>query len=341
MATTFIGNGFPKNVEYGPEERRSWQIIKEQINAKFPNDRNLLISLTWFGPQFDNNEWQKILDFEAQNVVFDNLFLLATVDPPYLNVTELQLIKNKIKALRVFYLGNFDSPHQFNFFAPIIGKNFIKYNTDDLILESVKNIFLNYNLKPKQHRIDFIKLLIEKDLLNSGIVTVGYKDLAEFKNNFNLLQNGPYSVYSNREGITGFDIPRGFYTLHNMNIWRNTFLYINAATEFNPVNDLFCQQDTFKPLIGMRPFVINGVQKTYRWLRLNGFKTFNHYWEHIDIENGDVHNTIVELITYLNSLSRQEILLMYNDMILDLKYNKERFFEFSKEQKYKMNNLFL
>jgi hypothetical protein len=93
-------------------------------------------------------------------------------------------------------------------------------------------------------------------------------------------------------------------------------------------------------MLGLRPFVINGVQRTYRWLRLNGFKTFNHYWSHIDIENGPVHDTLIELITHLKKLDSSEILEMYNNMLPELMHNRNRFFEFAKEQKFKMENLF-
>jgi hypothetical protein len=140
--------------------------------------------------------------------------------------------------------------------------------------------------------------------------------------------------------VEGFGLPMDFYTLHKLDLWQQTFLYINAATEFDPINDLFCQQDTFKPMIGLRPFVINGVQRTYHWLRFNGFKTFNHYWSHIDIENGPVHETIIDLIKYLKLLDSSEVLAMYQDMLPELRHNKERFFEFAKEQQYKMEHLF-
>jgi hypothetical protein len=86
--------------------------------------------------------------------------------------------------------------------------------------------------------------------------------------------------------------------------------------------------------------VINGVKRTYRWLRTHGFRTFNHYWPHIDIETGPVHDTIIELIKYLNSLSRSDLQEMYNQMLPDLYYNRQRFFEFANEQQYKMDNLF-
>ena len=77
--------------------------------------------------QFNNGTWDELMDLNQQGQKFDNLFLLATVDPPYLNVVELQEIKNLTQALSVYLLGNFDSPHQFNFFAAVIDEKFKKY----------------------------------------------------------------------------------------------------------------------------------------------------------------------------------------------------------------------
>jgi hypothetical protein len=340
MSVTFIGVGFPISHDYSHEERSCWDSISRQIDKKFSDQQNLLISLTWFGPQFDNNEWNNLIELNTQGMVFDNLFVVATVDPPYLNITELQTVKNLSQALKVYYLGNFDSPHQFNFFAPIIAEKFTKYDEKDIVLRRLKYLYVNYNRKPKDHRVEFVNKLKETGVFDDGIVTLGkvnendpYISIGE--------KHETYLELGNRPEVWNFGIPQDYYSLHNMDVWKHVFLYINGATEFNPINDLFCQQDTFKPMLGLRPFVINGVQRTYRWLRHHGFKTFNHYWSHIDIENGPVHDTIIDLIKYLKSLESTEILLMYQDMLPELRYNKDRFFEFAQEQKYRMENLFV
>ena len=347
MTTQFIGTGFPTTVDYGNEERDCWKLILNQINDKFAGEQNLLISLTWFGPQFDNDGWQNLLEFESNNIKFDNLFLLATVDPPYLTVNEIQEVKNKIDAIKVFYLGNFDSPHGFNFFAPVISKNFKKYSNEELILTQIEKNYVNYNRKPKSHRVKLVKEILANGLESVGTLTLGRDQTHvhdnDANNNMYISIGEKHETYlelGNRPNVWEFGIPQDYYSLHNMDIWKKTFLYINAATESNPINDLFCQQDTFKPMIGLRPFVINGVQRTYRWLRNNGFKTFNHYWNHVDIENGNVIDTIVQLIRHLQSLTPNELLAMYNDMLPNLYYNKNRFFEFAQEQKYKIENLF-
>jgi hypothetical protein len=336
----FIGVGFPESMEYAFEERACWNTITKQIQESFSEQKNVLISLTWFGPQFNNNTWQEIISIEANKEKFDNIFFLATVDPPYLNDELIRLVKNKLQGLRVFYLGNFDSPHSFNFFAPVFADKSRKYAEQELLLSAPEKIFVNYNRKPKQHRVDFVKKLIDNDLLTCGTVTLGTDE-----NNSLLLTIGEkeadYEDWGNSKVHWGkFGVPHDMYSLHNMDIWRQTFLYINAATEFNTVNDLFIQQDTFKPFIGLRPYVINGVQRSYRWIRANGFKTFNHYWSHIDIENADVHDTMIQLIKFLSCMDKTEISEMYQDMLPDLKHNRLRFFEFAKEQQYKMEHLF-
>jgi hypothetical protein len=107
---------------------------------------------------------------------------------------------------------------------------------------------------------------------------------------------------------------------------------------------MFITEKTWKPILGLRPFLLNGQTKIYKYLRDQGFKTFNHYFEGIELENlkeFEVHDSIISVIKYLATLDKKEILAMYNDMLPDLKHNRKRFFEFAQEQKSRAENLFL
>jgi len=346
VSITFVGTGF-REEPYGFEEKLIWEKIIKQIDIKFPADENLVISMTWFGSQFNNlnDNWEKVMGFKNSKK-FHNIFLVATVDPIMIQDNSIRDIIHATSALHCYKLGNFDTSYQFNFFAIALGKYFTTYRVEDIMLKDIKNIYVNYNRKPKIHRINLVEQLYKNKLLDCGVVTLG-------KDENNVHNKGLKSMYlsigeknedyidnGNDKSIWNFGIPQDYFSLHNMNVWNSTFLYINGATEFEARDDLFCQQDVFKPLIGLRPYVINGVQKTYHWLRYHGFKTFNHYWKHIDIENGDVHKTIIELIKFLKRMETTELQAMYNDMIPDLRYNKERFFEFADEQSYKMEHIF-
>ena len=106
---------------------------------------------------------------------------------------------------------------------------------------------------------------------------------------------------------------------------------------------MFITEKTWKPIIGLRPFVLNGQTKIYQYLRDHGFHTFNHYWPHIKIEElseFEVHDSLIEVIKFLSTLSNTTLLEMYSDMLPALKHNRNRFFEFAQEQKYKIENLF-
>jgi hypothetical protein len=49
---------------------------------------------------------------------------------------------------------------------------------------------------------------------------------------------------------------------------------------------------------------------------------------------------VILAIEAVSNKTTQELLQMYQDMLPDLQYNRDRFFEFAKEQQYKINHLF-
>lgn len=341
MSLVYVGTTFGKNEPYALSEHALIDNIKQQIINKFTNDKCLLINLTWFGPQFDNDNWNKVLTLGE----FDRVFFLASVDPCMIGDHEISTIKKATNSLYIYLLGNFDSPHQFNFFAPVVVEKFVKYSANDLKLD-VEKIFICYNRKPKVHRVELVQQLKHESLDQFGTITLGRDETNIQNNNIDHeylsigMKEEDFITLGNHPDNWEFGIPLDNFSLHSMDVWKTSFLYIVGSTEFNPYDDLFCQQDTFKAILGQRPFIINGVQRTYKWLRYHGFKTFNHYWEHIDVENDNVHNGIIEVIKYLSSMTKTELTNMYYDMLPDLEYNKNHFYEFAKSQELLIDNIF-
>jgi hypothetical protein len=54
-----------------------------------------------------------------------------------------------------------------------------------------------------------------------------------------------------------------------------------------------------------------------------------------------VLDDIIQVLEHLDTKLAEEKMAMYNDMLPALKHNKNRFYEFSREQKHKMENIFL
>jgi hypothetical protein len=337
----FIGTSMPEQWLYGREERKIINLISDKINSKWPNDRNLLINLTWLGVGFDNGLWTEVCKIIEKKEHYDRVIMLSTVDPLFITPDEVQWLNDNLPTDVVYWAGNYQSDHEFNFFA-IVGKRlFHRYEDSSVIMTQPKYLFLNYNRKPRQHRIDFVRKLLTSGLAERGAFTLG-RD----KNNIFSQENDLYFTLGENQNdykdcmhaVEGFDIPDDVLSLHNMHYWQNHFLNIVGATQFWPWDPIFVTESQFKPMIGLRPFVINGNTNTYQWLERNGFRTFNKYFP-VDLEVHEtcVHDSIIEVLRYLETQNLQDL---YNQMMPDLLYNKNRFYEFADEQEYKLNHLF-
>jgi hypothetical protein len=347
MASTlkFIGKSFPSSWLWGRYESNCIRDIKQQINDRYLDQHNLLINLTWFGPQFANGLWNQL---QTLNQKFDNLFLLSTVDPPMINPEQIADIVQKLGNPKLFKIGNFDTNYHFNFFAPLLAENFATYDQSELLLTECKYVYINYNRKPRQHRVAFVQQLLKNDLVKHGVVTIGRSNVVYDKDPNNQLfltigeEPNDYRQHGHwfASGSDEFGIPHDVLSLHNMKYWKYHFLNVIGATEFNEWDDIFVSETQFKPIIGLRPFVINGNTRTYGWLRDNGFRTFNHYWPKFDLENSNtVHAELIGLIQHLSAMPFPHLVELYNQMLPDLEHNQKRFWDYAKEQQFKMHHI--
>jgi hypothetical protein len=336
MTTTFIGTTFPISYQWYADEVGLINKIGNQIDSKYPNSKNLFINTTWFGPQFNNGEYDKFVKV-VNTQQFDNLFLLAAADPVFLNRDQIAEIITQSGAGNTFLMGHFDNEYYFNFHSTVLPKYFKNYKDDDVLLKTPQYIFLNYNRKPRDHRTELVDKLISSNLDRYGVITLGNKiTLGETVDD--------YAKEGNWGMPDSYGIPHDIHSLGNPTLWQNHFLTVVSETEFWPWDNMFISEKTWKPVLGLRPFLLNGQTKIYKYLRNQGFKTFNHYFSNIefeDLKEFEVHDSIVQAIKYLTTFDKKELSAMYNDMLPDLKHNRNRFFEFAKEQRYRMNNLFV
>jgi len=218
-------------------------------------------------------------------------------------------------------------------------------------------LFLNYNRKPKPHRILLVEQLHSAGLADRGLISLG-RPVVHYDVTGGLATDRYYIIEDDADATLGGRftdrtawmfgaVPPDFCSLGNLAIWQRHFLNIVGETEFLPWDNLFVTEKTLKPLIGLRPFIVNGHSRIYQWLRDNGFRTFNHYWGTAEfvgrLESAtDVttHDLIVQVVQRLAQLEPAELTAMYRDMLPDLEHNRERFKEFTQEQYRKVANIF-
>ena len=345
--TVRIGTHFPLDWVYGKSELDIINKTHNQIDAFFPNQRNLLINTTWFGSQFDNNCWNDAMTLEGS---FDNLFLLSVVDPVYLFEEDLQKIISKYSIKKVYKIGaGYEGePLEYNFHGLIANELMPDYAEQDVLMSSADFVYMLYQRKPRLHRVEITNILREQPhLLERGIVTLGgvAKDGFDWQQGREVvpitIDDDP-SRYQQLDGdpTDHSGIPNDLLTIGRLDFWQKHFLNVVSPTEFDEWKPLFLTETIYKPMLGMRPFHFHGNPRAYQWLRDRGFRTFNHYWSHLPVETVGPHDALMSVINHLVDRSKAELEQMYIDMLPDLRYNKARLHEFSKEQKYKMENIF-
>ena len=345
---TVIGTTFPKSWQYGLEEIEIFKLTQHQIEVKFSNQKNLLINTTWFGPQFENGEWARVEQLITDGKTFDNLFLLSVIDPLYLSNENIQYIESRLHTKVTYKIGMFDhSEYEWNFHAMVGAKHCPDYLESDIVLTSPEHVFLLYQRKPRRHRVELTELLIEQKFNHRGIITLGSNknssyDWSEGLNpSLMTIEDSPSNYKHNGHHDDFGGVPNDLVTLGRLDIWQNHFLNIVSETEFNDWHPTFVTEKIWKPIIGLRPFVIHGQRSIYAWLQKNGFKNFNHYWPCVPCETGpDQHSNVVSVVKFLCDKSKSELKDMYEHMWPTLEYNKNRFKEFAQEQKFRMENLF-
>lgn len=348
--------GMPNHWTPGPLIKDIIKTVTDSVDKNFPNATNYVIDATWANNEFCIQEMLK--DYEKIGHI-DNLFLCATAD--IMIKTGIPYPKNPF--LKVYQLGSVDDSdseeYRFDFPAISLNKVFEKFEERDLLLDT-NNLkkFLCFQNKPHPHRQLFTHKIINAGLLNQGILTLQkydhedflYPNLQIFSVEENI--NDKYRVDPERTSPQPIkddhQIP---YTLGDLNIWSRCFLTVTAETFHNwhypnePLNNWwFVSEKTWKPIIGMRPFVINGNYKILEHLEREGFYTFEELWKDIKFRNCHTMEETVDccfqVVDRVCKMSNREIRDLYTKILPKLRYNRQRFFEYACEQEEKIYSMF-
>jgi hypothetical protein len=347
--------GLKLNIDHqaGPQEHKIYQELKQQIAAKFANDHNLIVNLTWFGPQFSNGAYERLLALVNSGVKIDRLFWFCLIDPLTVRPEFLDTIEQQLQPIKTYRVGvAFPGQYTFHMHSIFVADEMPPYTETELLMRSPDHVFVAYNRKPKPHRIHLVEKIFAAGLDHLGIVTLGQNnadyDVAEGvkTDRFIKLAGDDPELYTpaGRSADQGFGgVPYDCATLGLLPIWQRHFLNVVSETEYRPWDTVFPTEKILKPIIGLRPFVINGQTTEYQWLRDQGFQTFNQYWPHVELEHiveTQVQDTIVAVLKYLAQLPPQELQAMYTDMLPALQHNRSRWFEFAEEQRDKVRVMF-
>lgn len=228
---------------------------------------------------------------------------------------------------RVHYVGT----KQFVYFAVLVDRYFLKYQPEELMPSMpFVNKFLCYQRKRSEPREALYDALSHKQ----GIVTLSGRVDPEFNRNL------PTQAGLDEIMLDPADtdlMPNDIWSLGNPDIWNSSFLNIVSETVFDGRNHqrAFISEKTFKPIVGMRPFLHYGESDFSELLRDRGFETFDDDFGYDP--SGNHHQQAAQLANIVDSIEDADD--MYQKLLPKIEHNRNHLSKMAQQELQRIREL--
>lgn len=322
--------------EIGQQEREWLENLKIQIQEQSLYSNNLLVKLTWLENHDQLFEWI-INSGSASNT---KIWMAGSIDScEWITKTEVYG-KLREKGYNMSLVGfcseNWHSWFPYWFYKH--NKNVYQVDLND----PPKYLYLSYNRKPREHRKELVQKLIDNNLNDRGWITFD-------KGIFNVIDDRTASTESNfdadireahkenflYERDDRYTRPEDVSSLGDLNIWNDSYLVIVSESEKH--DQWHISEKTWKPIFGLRPFVLNSNPSVSKVLKKLGFYTPSDLFENAELDNCDV-DSIIRLIDSLYDKAGFELYTLWQKQLPMLVHNRNRFIEIANCDKTKILN---
>ena len=314
-------------VSLGQAEKLAQEFLIENIKNTSTYQSNLVVNLTWFwhnDESFVNNFFNWINQHSVANST--KLYFTSFIDGP-------AWFRDSEFYLKVCELGHDISFHGYGEDWYSIFPGWLKkYETSELILSTFPSyVFLSYNRKPADHRVELVKKLISKNLHRCGWITFQSNYFPEIDK---MTQNSDRELFPNQDMVEYyqpnnplFSRPEDIRSLGNMNIWNNSYCIIVSETDIS--DKWHISEKIWKPILGLRPYLLNTNPNIPNILHDLGFYTPGDLFDDSSLDSCQLEKT-VEFVESLSNRKPKHLYNLWRSQQKMLIHNRHRFQELAK-----------
>lgn len=305
--------------------------IKHNLEQSRPQQKILLINTTWL----HENQSYKLANL-CWHHGFDQVYMMTMTDPASSKLD--QLLDFDWRDLpRLGYSSQLE--YAFDFWGMCCARNFRHYQEHELLPQSAEFVFVSYNRKPHQHRKFLVEGLLAHGLDQHGVVSFGGDGRSRDTS------RQAYFSYGDSEIHDDINIPGDIYSLGQDRIWQNHVINVISETVFDIGPGVFLTEKTWKPILGLRPFLFNGSGWTLDRLEAWGFDPLRDIWPcphpgH-DVSYQQIFDYIKANLDWAIGLSSSELLSWYHSVLPRLQHNRRHFDQHAQQQHATVDSLLL
>ena len=259
-------------------------------NLSLSDKKAVVINSLWYTTEYH----KEVLAYLHANQV-DYIILVAMID---FAIPSAEWFK-EIPA-KVIEVGYYNGPEEIDFFALFLDRYFFSPSTIDLCrIDRIDCPFMCLNRKPHEHRTRLYNQLQQLNLHTRGIVSLGSDRGVAVQTADLIIENNSMAPNS---GAEQYGISNDIVTLGDMSNWSRIFLDVVTETVYNINQHYFVSEKIYKPILGMRPFLVYADDGAEKWLGKHGF--VNYLDDFSDISDLDLRQQ-ENLVPFLEILCNQ------------------------------------
>ena len=303
-----------------PVKQFEQEIVKSLLN-KLSDSSIVLINSTWYS----NDDHQQVLAYLRQTPV-DYIVLVSMLDPAIVKPDWFHEFSHKVIGL-----GYYTGLGEIDFWALVLDRYFETPPLIDLVrVDRIDCAYMCLNRKPHWHRLEFYQQLEQLKLLDYGLVSLGSNNGIAVRS---VEPDIPVPNLTPNSGTEQNGIANDICSLGSVKSWQRCFLNIVTETVYSINQHYFVSEKIYKPILGMRPFLVYDVDGAHKWLSSRGFLTYQNDFQ--DISDLDLLNPI-NIAPFLGVLCGQPNSYFQHklvDLNQKIMYNRTQFYKYVNDQK--------
>jgi hypothetical protein len=259
---------------------------------------------------------------QLREINFDKIVLVSMLDAAIPSIEWYQEFDCPVETL-----GYYRGPNAVDFWALVVNKYFQTPDYDCTDAHYIDTAYMCLNRKPHWHRLQLYNQLVNLNIVDQGIVSMGGDNASAIR----LLTKdlGQCDLAPN-SGKDQHGINNDIMSLGHPDNWQRHFLNIVTETQYDIRNTYFVSEKIYKPIVGLRPFLVYASDGAKEWLTRRGFELYVDDFNDItDLDLARPEN-IAKFLTVLcqqNISYWQSKYLALKDKIL---YNNSNFYTYIK-----------
>jgi hypothetical protein len=314
-----------KNFDIGwgtnwPMKQLEQQIVNNLlVQYATDNSQTVIINSVWYTGDYHQQVLQELRELKPTHI-----FVIAMLDPPIIELKWFDEFDCEVQGI-----GYYPGPGYVDYCALFVD-HFYRPVDQELLLstDKIDQAYMCLNRKPHQHRMRLYHGLEDAGLLDLGIVSMGgnpvpIRSLEEDCEGQEIAPNG---------GKEQFGITNDIVSLGNINNWQRHFVNVVTETIWDIEPSDFLSEKTFKPILGLRPFLIYAPNGGVACLHSRGLESYvNDFQDMCDINLCEPYNIPV-FLTELCKQGPDYWKMKLVDLKEKLLYNQQQFKEHVRKQ---------